>query len=223
MNRSKAAPDRTDNIDHCQSFNTAILEESVMKSVSPFLNGVLEKIMRLNKLVAKRDELKNELKRLEITPPELSEDNLLQISVSEHAAAIENYKNIKDRQEPVDDFISQISQAIDDLAKQIMEDHASLAKIVINAVIMHTVKARNDFAELLKMIIEKDQEYTQSVNQLFKNIEAEANKGIEQSTPIEPIEFLNRHFRERDACLIEDRDLMKEIEKTIQKMSFNPQ
>jgi hypothetical protein len=211
------------NIARIQSFNAGNLEAFVMESVSPFFKDIREKISKLNALISKRAEFQDELEGLKMQPPKLDTDNLLQVSIAEYTTATESYKQIKDSTEPVKDLIGQISQAIDNLGKQITDDQKSFASIVIDAVNVYTIKARNDFAAYLKMIIEKDREYVQCVNQLLKTLEAEANKGIESNSPVEPIVFLNRHFKERDARMIQDLELVKEIEKTANKISFNPQ
>lgn len=169
------------NLDHIQSFEAGGLEAFVMESVSPLLKGIQEQISRRNVLIGKLDELQKEIERFKIQSLKLDEDELIEASVSEHSAAMENLKKERDRREAVKDLFNQTEQAINGLEKQIKEDQEIFFTLLADAVKAYTTKARREFLIHFQSIMEKDSEYFISAKQLIENLKGQVNEGDRES------------------------------------------
>jgi hypothetical protein len=212
-----------DNVGLSHEFNAKGLEVFVMEMATPFFEPIRKKNNRLNNLLSKRDELKVESESLKIHPKKFDENNLLQISVSEHTAAIEKDKKMENRQEAINDLLGKLSSEINRLGGQIKEEQISFTNLLVDAVKAYTDKARTGFVIYLESIIEKNIEYAQSVRKLAENLEAEANKGIERIALIERITLIDRFLSKNEICLIQDTSLLENIGKTINQARLNLQ
>ena len=140
-------------------FSIRGLRDFVLKAVSPWLERINSIEERLNRLVIRRDSLKEELENPEIQSEDLDEETLLNIPITNYLSLKSEKRAGANRQAAVEDLLQRTELAIEQKKKQLQSDQKEFADDLAHAVDAYTNAGAIKTAQELGQMLKEDEEY----------------------------------------------------------------
>ena len=140
-------------------FSIRGLRDFVLKFVSPWLERINSIEEGLNRLIIRRDSLKEELENPEIQSEDLDEETLLNIPIADYLSLKGEKRAGATRQAAVEDLLQRTELAIEQKKKQLQSEKKEFADDLAHAVDAYTNAGAIKTAQELDQMLKEDEEY----------------------------------------------------------------